>query len=73
LGYGISDFVGGIASRRVAALKVAIVSYPVALILLTVLAASMGGHLSAPRRRARSLWDSQLFASRRTVLSGSMK
>jgi drug/metabolite transporter (DMT)-like permease len=48
LGYGISDFVGGIASRRVAALRVVIVSYPVALILLTVIAVPVGGVLSAP-------------------------
>ena len=36
LGYGVSDFVGGIASRRVAALRVVLVSYPVALVLLAV-------------------------------------
>lgn len=46
LGYGISDFVGGIASRRVAALRVVIISYPIALILLTVLAMPFGGELS---------------------------
>ncbi len=46
LGYGISDFVGGIASRRVAALRVVLVSYPVALVLLLVL---------ARRRRRRHL------------------
>jgi drug/metabolite transporter (DMT)-like permease len=48
LGYGISDFVGGIASRRVAALRVVMVSYPVALILLTVIAVPVGGELSTP-------------------------
>jgi drug/metabolite transporter (DMT)-like permease len=38
LGYGVSDFVGGVASRRVAALRVVIVSYPVsvAVALLSV-------------------------------------
>ncbi|WP_082909124.1 DMT family transporter [Mycolicibacterium iranicum] len=46
LGYGISDFVGGIASRRVAALRVVIVSYPLALVLLTVVSLTVGGQLS---------------------------
>jgi drug/metabolite transporter (DMT)-like permease len=40
--------VGGIASRRVAALRVVMVSYPVALILLTVIAVPVGGELSTP-------------------------
>ncbi|MGE2728323.1 EamA family transporter [Mycolicibacterium vaccae] len=48
LGYGISDFVGGIASRRVAALRVVLISYPVALVLLTILAVFVGGQLSGP-------------------------
>jgi drug/metabolite transporter (DMT)-like permease len=47
-GYGVSDFVGGMASRKVAALRVVLVSYPVALTLLTVLALIIGGHVSAP-------------------------
>lgn len=46
LGYGISDFVGGIASRRIAALRVVLVSYPVALLLLIVVAMPFGGELS---------------------------
>nr|WP_268875604.1 EamA family transporter [Mycolicibacterium rutilum] len=46
LGYGISDFVGGIASRRVAALRVVLVSYPIAMVLLAVLAAVVGGDVS---------------------------
>ncbi|HZN79510.1 MAG TPA: EamA family transporter [Mycobacterium sp.] len=45
-GYGISDFVGGLASRRVAALRVVLVSYPIALVLLTVLAAIVGGEVN---------------------------
>ena len=45
-GYGVSDFVGGIASRRVAALRVVLVSYPLAMVLLTVLAFSFGGEIS---------------------------
>ncbi|MHA0286329.1 EamA family transporter [Mycobacterium sp. C3-094] len=56
LGYGVSDFVGGFASRRVAALRVVVLSYPLALILLTVLAVPVGGELS----RAAVLWG--LFA-----------
>ncbi|MGP4058442.1 EamA family transporter [Mycobacterium sp. 4D054] len=47
-GYGVSDFVGGIASRRVAALRVVLVSYPVALVLLALVAIPMGGQLSGP-------------------------
>ena len=46
LGYGISDFVGGIASRRIAALRVVLVSYPVALLLLVLVAMPFGGELS---------------------------
>jgi drug/metabolite transporter (DMT)-like permease len=48
IGYGVSDFVGGIASRRVAALRVVIVSYPLAMVLLTGLAFVVGGHISQP-------------------------
>ncbi|MBI5341075.1 MAG: DMT family transporter [Mycolicibacterium rufum] len=47
LGYGVSDFVGGYASRRVAALRVVLLSYPLALVLLTVIAVPFGGQLSA--------------------------
>lgn len=46
LGYGISDFVGGLASRRVAALRVVLVSYPIALVVLGVLAVPIGGDVS---------------------------
>ncbi|WP_448451770.1 EamA family transporter [Mycolicibacterium phlei] len=46
LGYGISDFVGGLASRRVAALRVVLVSYPLALMMLAILAAVVGGEVS---------------------------
>lgn len=46
LGYGVSDFVGGIASRRVAALRVVLVSYPIAMVLLGILAAIVGGTVS---------------------------
>ncbi|KGI70749.1 membrane protein [Mycolicibacterium rufum] len=52
LGYGVSDFVGGYASRRVAALRVVLMSYPLALILLTVIAVPVGGEIST----AAVLW-----------------
>lgn len=48
IGYGVSDFVGGLASRRVAALRVVLVSYPVALILLTTISFVVGGHVTTP-------------------------
>ncbi len=44
--YGVSDFVGGLAARHVAALRVVLVSYPVALVLLGALAVGFGGTLS---------------------------
>ena len=47
-GYGVSDFVGGLASRRVAALRVVLISYPVAMVLLTSMALVVGGHVSPP-------------------------
>jgi drug/metabolite transporter (DMT)-like permease len=47
IGYGVSDFVGGMASRRVAALRVVLVSYPVAMVLLTLIAVTVGGKVSA--------------------------
>lgn len=46
--YGVSDFVGGLASRHVAALRVVLVSYPVALVALGVLAFAGGGTVSGP-------------------------
>jgi drug/metabolite transporter (DMT)-like permease len=46
-GYGISDFVGGIASRRVASLRVVLISYPVAMVLLAALACVVGGQISS--------------------------
>ncbi|MBO0840901.1 MAG: EamA family transporter [Sciscionella sp.] len=45
-GYGVSDFVGGLASRRVDALRVVIVSYPVGLVGMTLAALVAGGQLS---------------------------
>jgi drug/metabolite transporter (DMT)-like permease len=48
IGYGVSDFVGGIASRRVAALRVVLISYPLAMVLLGILAVVVGGTISTP-------------------------
>ena len=42
-GYGISDFVGGLASRRVHALRVVVVSYPLSLVMMVLLALAVGG------------------------------
>lgn len=50
--YGISDFVGGLAARRVAALRVVLVSYPLGLLMLGALAVGVGGQISA----AAVLW-----------------
>lgn len=46
--YGVSDFVGGLASRQVAALRVVLVSYPLAMVVLGVMAAIDGGTISGP-------------------------
>ena len=45
--FGISDFVGGIASRRVAALRVVLVSTPVSMVMLGILALAAGGPVTA--------------------------
>ncbi|WP_152665399.1 EamA family transporter [Mycobacterium sp. UM_Kg1] len=42
-GFGVSDFAGGLAARRVPALRVVLVSYPVALAVLGTLAVAVGG------------------------------
>ena len=44
----MSDFVGGLASRHVAALRVVLVSYPVGMVMLALLAPSIGGTVSTP-------------------------
>ncbi|MDJ0361187.1 DMT family transporter [Rhodococcus sp. H29-C3] len=46
VGYGVSDFVGGVASRRVAALRVVIVSYPFSLVVVLLIAPFVGGTVS---------------------------
>lgn len=45
-GYGVSDFAGGLAARRVPALRVVLVSYPLALVLLGGLAIGVGGPIT---------------------------
>ncbi|AOW92272.1 hypothetical protein BFN03_04905 [Rhodococcus sp. WMMA185] len=47
IGYGVSDFVGGVASRRVAALRVVIVSYPLSLLIVLAIAPFVGGTFTA--------------------------
>lgn len=51
LSYGVSDFVGGLASRRVAALTVLVVSYPAGGVLMALLLPVYGGPVSG-----RTLW-----------------
>ncbi|NLU81998.1 DMT family transporter [Rhodococcus sp. HNM0569] len=46
VGYGVSDFVGGVASRRVAALRVVLVSYPLSLLIVLALAPFVGGTIT---------------------------
>jgi len=57
--YGVSDFLGGIASRRVAALRVVIVSYPISAVVIALAAVVVGGELS---------WRSMLFGALSGVL-----
>lgn len=45
--FGVSDFLGGIASRRVTALRVLWVSYPASALLMTVLAVVVPGRIDA--------------------------
>ena len=52
--YGVSDFLGGLASRTTAALRVVLVSYALALAMIAVLAVSVGGTVSP----AAVLWGS---------------
>ncbi|GAA4479898.1 DMT family transporter [Rhodococcus olei] len=52
VGYGVSDFVGGLASRRVAALRVVIVSYPISLLIALAVAPLFGGTLTS----STALW-----------------
>lgn len=46
LGYGVSDFVGGLAARRTTVLTVLMVSYPLGLVGLLAVAPLVGGELT---------------------------
>lgn len=46
VGYGVSDFVGGVASRRVHALRVVLLSYPLSVLAVALLAPLVGGNPS---------------------------
>ena len=46
--YGVSDFLGGLASRRAAALRVVLVSYALALAMIGVIAVAVDGTISLP-------------------------
>lgn len=46
VGFGVSDFVGGLAARRALALRVVLLSYPVALVMMGGLAIGVGGPIS---------------------------
>ncbi|MCM6776303.1 DMT family transporter [Nocardia sp. CDC159] len=48
IGYGVSDFVGGVASRRVAALRIVIVSYPLSVLLMVAIAPLVDARLDVP-------------------------
>jgi drug/metabolite transporter (DMT)-like permease len=48
LGYGVSDFVGGLAARRVAVLRVVVASYPVGMVGMALVAPFAGGTLTTP-------------------------
>lgn len=45
--FGVTDFVGGVASRQVTALRVILISTPVSMVLVGVLAAVSGGSVTA--------------------------
>lgn len=47
VGYGVSDFLGGVASRQVAALRFVLVSYPLSLLLVLAVAPLVGGDVTA--------------------------
>lgn len=46
LGYGVSDFVGGLAARRVSVLRVVVASYPVGMVGMALIAPFAGGTLT---------------------------
>lgn len=48
VGYGVSDFVGGVASRRVHALRIVLLSYPLSVLAIGLAAPLAGGSPTAP-------------------------
>lgn len=52
IGYGVSDFVGGLASRRVHALRVVLLSYPLSILAIGLAAPLVAGSAT----RASLLW-----------------
>lgn len=48
VGYGVSDFVGGAASRRVTALNFVVASYPLSLVIALLVAPFIAGSVTAP-------------------------
>src|SRR5215212_5851048 len=53
--WGISDFLGGLQSRRMSALTVLLVSQPVGLVLALIVALTFGGDALTPRDAAVAL------------------
>ncbi|NLU60929.1 EamA family transporter [Rhodococcus sp. HNM0563] len=47
VGYGVSDFLGGVASRRATALSFVVASYPLSLVIVLVIAPIAGGDVTA--------------------------
>ncbi|TCN57042.1 putative membrane protein [Rhodococcus sp. SMB37] len=47
VGYGVSDFLGGVASRRATALSFVVASYPLSLLIALVIAPFAGGEVTA--------------------------
>src|SRR5207253_1104450 len=52
--WGVSDFLGGLTTRRASALSVLIVSQPIGLVLALVVAVASGGGLGWPGRARRA-------------------
>jgi drug/metabolite transporter (DMT)-like permease len=61
-GYGLSDFFGGLATRRTAVLRVVLVSYPVGLIGMLLIALFTGGSVN---------WSSLAYGALAGLFSGA--
>lgn len=59
--YGVSDFVGGLASKRAKPIKVVLVSYPISTLLIWAAAVVRGGHAT---------WSALLWGSLSGILMG---